>query len=117
MANLQPLSLHARIIGSIVGVATCDALGGPVQFEERDEFERVTHFRSIERFRQPAGAWSDDTSMTLCVAQSIIDTSTGRSLVQSRVDNGGDSYWVTLKRTAAKDRTPGAGMTWEKTGE
>lgn len=63
-----------RIVGAIIGVCVCDALGGSVQFKPRGTFQPVTGFRYISQFDMPPGAWSDDGSLTLCLAQSLVDT-------------------------------------------
>ncbi|KAL4882385.1 ADP-ribosylation/Crystallin J1 [Aspergillus karnatakaensis] len=69
------LSVQSRIKGSIFGVAVVDALGGPVEFQPRGSFEPVTGFQHNEHFNVPPGTWTDDTTMTLCLAKSLIDSS------------------------------------------
>ena len=64
--------VHDRIAGAFVGLAIGDALGAPVEFAPRGTFEPVTAYRSGGRFKLPAGAWTDDTAMALCLAQSLI---------------------------------------------
>ena len=63
------------IEGAILGYATADALGVPVEFTSREERRRdpVGEMRSGGVHRQPAGTWSDDTSMTLCMIHSLIE--------------------------------------------
>ena len=68
-----PLSAASRIRGSLYGVAVCDALGGPVEFCWRGTFPPVTGLQYNPNFNLPPGCWTDDTSMTLCLAQSLID--------------------------------------------
>ncbi|KAL9596577.1 MAG: hypothetical protein Q9219_005704 [cf. Caloplaca sp. 3 TL-2023] len=68
-----PLSTASRIRGSLYGVAICDALGAPVEFCRRGTFSPVTNFLNNPNFDLPPGCWTDDTSMTLCLAQSLID--------------------------------------------
>ncbi|KAK6360371.1 hypothetical protein TWF730_006514 [Orbilia blumenaviensis] len=75
-------SLESRIKGAIVGVAVADALGGPVEFHKRGTFDPVTDYQPNLTFGLPAGSWTDDTSMTLCLAQSFIDTKTFSSASQ-----------------------------------
>ncbi|KAF7169105.1 hypothetical protein CNMCM5623_001913 [Aspergillus felis] len=65
-------TVQSRIKGSIFGVAVVDALGGPVEFQRRGSFPPVTHFMHNHNFDVPPGTWTDDTSMTLCLAQSLI---------------------------------------------
>lgn len=61
-----------RTIGCLVGLAVGDALGAPVEFRRRGTFEPVTGMRAGGYFRLPAGAWTDDTAMALCLAESIL---------------------------------------------
>ena len=62
-----------RAIGCFIGLAIGDALGAPVEFKEPGEFEPVTDYRAGGAFRLEAGYWTDDTSMALCLADSIIE--------------------------------------------
>ncbi|EWC48717.1 hypothetical protein DRE_00022 [Drechslerella stenobrocha 248] len=66
------VTLESRIKGAIFGVAVADALGGPVEFQRRGSFSPVTDYEANMNFGLPPGAWTDDTSMTLCLAQSLI---------------------------------------------
>lgn len=53
-----------------------DALGCPVQFEDRDEVagHPVTGMRGHGTFNLPAGTWTDDSSLTLALLDSICKT-------------------------------------------
>ena len=64
---------HDRVAGAFVGLAVGDALGAPVEFCRRGTFEEVTEYRAGGKFDLPAGAWTDDTAMALCLAQSLIE--------------------------------------------
>ena len=64
---------HDRVAGAFVGLAIGDALGAPVEFCRRGTFELVEGFRAGGKFDLPAGAWTDDTAMALCLAQSLIE--------------------------------------------
>ncbi|UMQ40682.1 ADP-ribosylglycohydrolase family protein [Chryseobacterium sp. Y16C] len=57
----------------IFGVCIGDALGVPVEFRTRDELKRspVTKMRALGTHRQPIGTWSDDSSLMLCLAESL----------------------------------------------
>ena len=64
-----------RVEGAVIGFAVADALGVPVEFSIREELrlDPVCGMRSGGTHRQPAGTWSDDTSMTLCMIHSLIE--------------------------------------------
>ena len=57
----------------IMGVVIGDALGCPVQFKSREEVARhpVTDMRGFGTFNLPAGSWTDDSSLTLALLESI----------------------------------------------
>ena len=61
------------IEGSILGFAVGDALGVPAEFMDREQLKRdpVICMRDGGAHGQLAGTWSDDTSMTLCLMDSI----------------------------------------------
>ncbi|KAL8929397.1 MAG: hypothetical protein Q9172_000448 [Xanthocarpia lactea] len=67
------ISPASRVRGSLYGVAVCDALGAPVEFRRRGTFRPITGLRYNSNFDLSPGSWTDDTSMTLCLAQSLID--------------------------------------------
>ncbi len=52
---------------AIIGAAVGDALGVPVEFQDRSQraADPVTGMREYGTHHQPAGTWSDDTSMIL----------------------------------------------------
>ena len=62
------------VFDGIIGLATGDALGVPVEFMERQEIAQnpVTSMREYGTHQQPKGTWSDDTSLTLALMDSII---------------------------------------------
>lgn len=57
----------------IFGLAVGDALGVPVEFTSREarKSDPVTEMRAYGTHNQPAGTWSDDTSMVLATLDSI----------------------------------------------
>ena len=57
----------------IIGHAIGDALGVPVEFCDREELDEspVIDMRGFGSYPVPAGAWSDDTSMTLAALDSL----------------------------------------------
>lgn len=62
------------IKGGLWGLIVGDALGVPVEFQDREELEKnpVIDMRSDGTHNQPKGTWSDDTSMTLCLVDNLI---------------------------------------------
>ena len=56
---------------AIYGVAVGDALGSPVQFMERGSYPKVTEMVYCHIFKKKVGTWTDDTSLTLALCDSI----------------------------------------------
>lgn len=65
--------MKSNILNGIMGACVADALGVPVEFENRETLREnpVTDMRSYGTHNQKAGTWSDDTSMTLCLIDSL----------------------------------------------
>ena len=63
----------ARFRGSLLGLAVGDALGTTVEFKEPGTFEPVLEITGGGVFHLAPGQWTDDTSMALCLAQSLIE--------------------------------------------
>lgn len=60
----------------IMGVLTGDMLGNPVQFMSRSSVKKRGLVKGMEAggaFHMPAGSWTDDGSMTLCILDSLIE--------------------------------------------
>lgn len=62
-----------RALGALVGLACGDAVGTTVEFSPPGSFPLVTDMVGGGPFGLPAGAWTDDTSMALCLAESILE--------------------------------------------
>lgn len=60
----------ARIRALLLGAAVGDALGVPVEFQARGTF-RIDGMLGHGTHDQPAGTWSDDTSLTLALADAV----------------------------------------------
>ncbi len=66
-------ALLDRYLGCMFGMAVGDALGAPVEFQQPGTFELIFDMRAGGPFNLPAGHWTDDTSMALCIAASLIE--------------------------------------------
>lgn len=58
--------------GMLVGLAIGDTLGMPLEFKQRGSFEPLQTLEAGGPINLPLGYWTDDTSMALCLADSII---------------------------------------------
>ncbi|MBC3300775.1 ADP-ribosylglycohydrolase family protein [Pseudomonas sp. SWRI18] len=66
------LTLLDRYRGSLLGLACGDAVGTTVEFMPRGSFTPVTDMLGGGPFSLKPGQWTDDTSMALCLAESLI---------------------------------------------
>jgi ADP-ribosyl-[dinitrogen reductase] hydrolase len=67
------MDLLNRFRGSLLGLAVGDAVGTTVEFKARGSFEPVTDMTGGGPFGLRPGAWTDDTSMALCLATSLLE--------------------------------------------
>ena len=67
------MELASRQRGCLLGLACGDAVGTTVEFCARGSFPPVTDMVGGGPFRLPVGAWTDDTSMALCLATSLVE--------------------------------------------
>ncbi|UZM98267.1 ADP-ribosylglycohydrolase family protein [Lysinibacillus sp. MHQ-1] len=72
--------LFATLYGGIVG----DLMGVPVEFKKRGTF-RVEDVIGYGTYNQPPGTWSDDTSLTLCLVENMIEKGDTGSLMDKFV--------------------------------
>lgn len=76
------------VLDGVMGLAVADALGLPVEFEDRDTLREdpVMGMRSYGTYNQPAGTWSDDTSMTLSLLESLTKTLDYKDIMDKFID-------------------------------
>ena len=61
-----------RYLGCLFGLATGDALGTTLEFETPGSFEPITDMVGGGPHTLKPGEWTDDTSMALCLAESLV---------------------------------------------
>src|SRR5262245_7013260 len=64
-------TLRDRFRGALVGLAVGDALGAAIQHRKPGSFTAVGDLLGGGPFELPRGAWTDDTAMALCLAESL----------------------------------------------
>ena len=62
-----------RFRGCLLGLAAGDAVGTTVEFASRGSFEPLTDMVGGGPFGLEPGQWTDDTSMALCLATSLVE--------------------------------------------
>jgi len=94
------LLLAAR--AALLGLAVGDALGVPVEFIGREARHRdpVVAMRGYGTHHQPPGTWSDDSSLTFCLAETLARPG-GRTTAPDLIDFGhrainwlDNGYWT-----------------------
>ena len=68
--RIRPLD---RFRGSLLGLAVGDALGTTLEFQQRGEFKTLVDMVGGGPFDLAPGEWTDDTSMALCLATSLLE--------------------------------------------
>jgi ADP-ribosylglycohydrolase len=66
------VGLADRAVGALLGLAVGDALGTTLEFSRRDSRPPVADMVGGGPFGLAPGQWTDDTSMALCLADSLL---------------------------------------------
>ncbi len=63
-----------KVTDALLGIAAGDALGVPYEFKSREEMAKnpAKDMVGFGTWHQPAGTWSDDSSLTFCLAESLL---------------------------------------------
>ncbi len=72
MEVADTVELRDRYHGCLLGLAVGDALGTTVEFSPPGTFAPVTDMTGGGPFGLRAGEWTDDTSMALCLGESLL---------------------------------------------
>ena len=67
------MNLHDRAKGALLGLACGDAVGTTLEFKLRGTFRPLEDMVGGGPFRLEVGQWTDDTSMALCLADSLLE--------------------------------------------
>lgn len=68
------MNAEDRAVGALLGLACGDAVGTTFEFSRPGSFSPIDDMVGGGPFGLEAGQWTDDTSMALCLAESILDT-------------------------------------------
>ncbi len=66
------IAIQDRYRGALIGLACGDAIGTTVEFQPRGSFPQLTDMVGGGPFDLKPGEWTDDTSMALCLAHSLL---------------------------------------------
>ena len=70
---MSGLTTRDRFRGCLLGLAAGDALGTTLEFKRPDTFRAIDDMSGGGPFHLEPGQWTDDTSMALCLAASLIE--------------------------------------------
>jgi ADP-ribosylglycohydrolase len=67
------MDVAERYRGCLLGLAIGDALGTTLEFKQPGTFQPITDMIGGGPFNLAPGQWTDDTSMALCLAESLLE--------------------------------------------
>jgi ADP-ribosyl-[dinitrogen reductase] hydrolase len=115
-------TIRDRYLGAMLGLAVGDALGTTLEFKTPGQFEPISDIVGGGPFQLEPGQWTDDTSMALCLSESLLACHGFDAVDQMRrylrwVDEG---HWsstgrcfdagITVRRALAAFRRTGEGF-------
>lgn len=90
------LDISHAIKSALFGVAVRDALGVPVEFISRESLKvkRVTDMVGYGTHHQPPGTWSDDSSLTFCLAEALTKDFSLNNIANNFIKRYREKYWT-----------------------
>lgn len=90
------MDLREKAVAALLGVAVGDALGVPFEFLSRAEMDAnpARDMRGYGTHHQPAGTWSDDSSLTFCLAESLAHGYNLADMARRFVQWKTEAYWT-----------------------
>jgi ADP-ribosylglycohydrolase len=80
----------------LLGVSVADALGVPFEFKSRQaiEFHPATDMIGYGTYSQPSGTWSDDSSLTFCLAEALLTGLDYKLIAQNFINWLYNNHWT-----------------------
>jgi ADP-ribosyl-[dinitrogen reductase] hydrolase len=90
----------SKILAGLMGLCVGDALGVPVEFQTREELAQkpVVDMHGQNCWSEIPGTWSDDSSLTFCLADSLCHDFSLQSIANSFCDWYYDLKWTARER-------------------
>lgn len=87
---------NKTIHSALFGVAIGDALGVPLEFRSREYLQAipVTDMLAFGTHNQPIGTWSDDSSLTFCLAEMLTENYDLKNLANRFINWYEYGYWT-----------------------
>ena len=88
--------INKNIKSALFGVAVGDALGVPVEFKSRETISNnpITDMIGYGTYNLPPGTWSDDSSLTFCLAEALTQDFELNLIGQNFVKWYHENYWT-----------------------
>jgi ADP-ribosylglycohydrolase len=80
----------------LFGIAIGDAIGVPYEFSSREQMMKnpAKDIVGYMSHNQPPGTWSDDSSLTFCLAESLINGYSLKSTAENFIKWKKEAYWT-----------------------
>lgn len=87
---------NSKVLAGLMGLCIGDALGVPVEFSSRLERMKlpVATMQGYGTWNQPPGTWSDDSSLTFCLAESLCTGFSLEAIAASFCRWYSEDYWT-----------------------
>ena len=87
---------YNKVQDALLGVAVGDALGVPFEFCTSEQMKKnpAKEMIGYGRYNVPAGTWSDDSSLTFCLAESLINGYDLADMATNFLKWKEESYWT-----------------------
>lgn len=84
-----------KVIDALLGVAIGDAVGVPFEFSSRDimKSDPAKGMIGYGTYNQPPGTWSDDSSLTFCLAESLVEGYDLKDISEKFIKWKNEAYW------------------------
>jgi ADP-ribosylglycohydrolase len=89
------------IKGVLFGASIGDALGVPVEFMKREYLKEkpIKDFIGYGVHNKPPGTFSDDSSMTFCLAEALTDDFKLENIAQNFIEWAYNNYWAAVDKS------------------
>jgi ADP-ribosylglycohydrolase len=93
---MNDVRIISEIKSALFGVSVGDALGVPVEFNSRQSLRinPVTDMMGYGTYNLPVGTWSDDSSLTFCLAEALTQDFDLDVIGENFVKWTHDNYWT-----------------------
>ncbi len=84
-----------KIHAALLGVAIGDAVGVPYEFSSRAQMKSkpATDMTEFGTHDQPKGTWSDDSSLTFCLAEALVHEYSLKEISSNFIKWKNEGYW------------------------